>query len=99
MDCFNGTVTADDFSGEGSVYVFKRGIYVQLNGKWHQYPCIQVYPLDEDTVVYKTEQFDVIKTTKGSAVRVHSDSVVRFDLTGTLPDRKTFACSRPWLHA
>jgi len=50
-------------------------------------------------VVYQTEGFAVHKTICGSKALVAADAVVKFDLEGTLPDRKTFADSRPWLHA
>ena len=99
---FEGSITVKtekeaEISGNGKVYVFKRAIYVQLNDRWYTYPCCQVYPLDDNTVLYKTDTFSVKKQV-GNTVKVTANGSVEFELTGVLPVRKAFQESRPWLH-
>ena len=99
---FKGTVSVTGADGSretgvGVVYVFKRAVYVQLNEKWHVYPCHQVYPLDEHTVLYQTESFTV-KKELGESIKVSAYGEAEFELTGKRPARKIFQESRPWLH-
>ena len=99
---FKGTVSVTGADGSretgvGVVYVFKRAVYVQLNEKWHVYPCHQVYPLDDHTVLYQTESFTV-KKELGESIKVSAHGEAEFELTGKRPARKMFQESRPWLH-
>ena len=99
---FKGTVSVTGADGSretgvGVVYVFKRSVYVQLNEKWHVYPCHQVYPLDDHTVLYQTESFTV-KKELGESIKVSAHGEAEFELTGKRPARKMFQESRPWLH-
>ena len=95
---FQGTLSVEGMSGPGMLYVFKRAVYVHLGEKWHRYPCTQVYPLDKDTIIYKTKNFDVIKKTAGSQVTVTAHGMAEFKLCASMPERKKFAAGRPWLH-
>lgn len=95
---FTGEMTIGKERGTGTVWVFKRAVYARLHDKWYQYPCVQVYPLDQRTVFYKTAQFDVVKKSSGQYVTVRADGAVAFNLTGSMPERKEFMISRPWLH-
>lgn len=99
---FKGTVSVTGADGSretgvGVVYVFKRAVYVQLNEKWHAYPCRQAYPLDDHTVLYQTESFTV-KKELGESIKVSAHGEAEFELTGKRPARKMFQESRPWLH-
>lgn len=96
---FTGEITIGSERGKGTVWVFKRAVYIRLNGNWYQYPCVQVYPLDQHTVLYKTSLFDVKKKKNGRNVTVHAEGAAAFELTGCMPERKEFAVSRPWLHS
>lgn len=95
---FQGTLSVEGMSGPGMLYVFKRAVYVYLGEKWHRYPCTQVYPLDKETIIYKTKNFDVIKKTAGSQVTVTAHGMAEFKLCASMPERKKFAAGRPWLH-
>lgn len=95
---FEGALSIGKVSGSGRVYVFKRAVYLYLEQKWYRYPCTQVYPLDRETIIYKTEEFDVIKKIAGDQITVSAHGTAEFELTAGIPERKTFAAGRPWLH-
>lgn len=96
---FTGKIIIGKERGQGSVWVFKRAVYILLNERWYQYPCTQVYPLDQHTALYKTAGFDVVKKRNGQRVTVRAEGTAEFHLSGDMPERKELAVNRPWLHS
>ena len=45
--------------GDIKLHVFKRGIYIEKEGRFTLYPCTYVYPVSETKRIFKTKDFDV----------------------------------------
>lgn len=83
---------ATEFSADGKdLFVYKKAVYMRAHGIFYAYPCLQVYPGSEDTLVYETEQFCVYVTTKGLCARaVITAGGHEFDAETVLKERYTF---------
>lgn len=83
---------ATEFSQGGKeLYVYKKAVYIRENGIFSAYPCLQVYPISEDTLVYETAQFSVTVTTRGLSARAEITAAGYEFCAGTvLKDRYTF---------
>ena len=84
--------TATVFQGENArLHVFRAGVYLEKEGRFTQYPCVQAYPLGKDVMVYETERFTVTVRTQGlEAQAVARGEDFAFEGTSQLPDRYTF---------
>lgn len=50
--------TATEFvCGDTEVYAYKKAVYIKKDGTFKEYPCVQVYPIDKETLAYVTEAF------------------------------------------
>lgn len=84
--------TATVFEGDGErLYVFRRAVYRERDGRFTEYPCLQAYPQGQGVMVYQTAGFSVRVETKG----LEATATVEggdFSFTGkvSLPDRYTF---------
>lgn len=100
--------TATVFQGDRSkLHVFRRAVYVEKDGRFNEYPCLQAYPLEKGVMVYETEAFTLRVETKGlEAKAVAHGKNFTFEGTAALPDRYTFGDQSgeiplpgmPWAH-
>ena len=80
------------FQGENErLHVFRRAVYLEKEGKFTQYPCVQAYPQAEGVMVYQTESFTLqVKTDGLEATAKIQDGEFAFEGTAHLPDRYVF---------
>lgn len=85
--------TATEFSsGSREVYAYKKAVYIKENGKFRAFPCQQVYPAAENTLVYETEKFCLTVRTEGQkAYAKIADADYAFEAETVLKDRFYFA--------
>ncbi|MGI6255755.1 MAG: CocE/NonD family hydrolase [Acutalibacter sp.] len=78
-------------SGEERLYVYRRCVYRERQGRFTEYPCRQAYPMGDGVMVYETDAFTVEVTTRGlEATAVVRGGEFSFTGTATLPDRYAF---------
>lgn len=84
------TVTV--FAGEGkNLHVFRRAVYVEQDGRFAQYPCVQAYPQGDGVMVYQTQDFTVRVETNGlEATATVENGPFAFTGKASLPDRYAF---------
>lgn len=59
---------ATEFSdGILDIFAYKKAVYIRRKGRFREYACEQVYPLDEKTLRYRTDAFDLDITTNGTS--------------------------------
>ena len=83
--------TATVFEGqEERLYVYRRCVYREKEGRFTSYPCRQAYP-QGGAMFYETEDFTVEVTTQGrEATAQVLDGEFSFTGKATLPDRYAF---------
>ena len=82
--------TATVFHGtSGTLYVYKRAVYLEQDGHFHCYPCKQAYPVDGG-MLYQTEGFTVTVRQDGTSATATASGSLNFEGTAKLPSRYTF---------
>ncbi|WP_270493639.1 CocE/NonD family hydrolase [Eisenbergiella porci] len=56
-----------------TLYIFRSAVYLKENDKFYEYPCRQVYPKGDNTLIYETSDFTVQKQVSGNFVEVWAD--------------------------
>jgi len=83
--------SAHEESGEGkeTLYVYKRAVYLEKDGKFTEFPCKQCYP-EGNQMVYETESFTVRVRTEGRKAYATAEGSLSFSGESDIPDRFTF---------
>lgn len=80
---------SDNESEHETLYVFKRAIYLEKDGKFTEYPCNQCYP-NGGKMIFETDTFSVHLHTEGQTAYVTTTGALTFSGQAQLPDRYFF---------